>query len=190
MDAENLKSHHLIDQLRSWDWRAVLPQLRAAGSSLRVAAAEGLTDLDWRVRAGCAEYMDHFADDRCIERLILVLHDPKRVVRQLATHAVGCHHCKSAAISVDVVAPLIRRLDEDPSLKVRRHAAHMLLFQPPQRRITKRLHRLLREEEDPNLLRKAKTVLAYHERGFYAAGAAIVRARPDTGAAGKAGATS
>ena len=165
----------LIESLRCDRWRLVSRRMGELGIRVREVAYRGLADLDWRVRAGCADYMDHFADDRCIERLILVLHDPKRVVRHLATHAVGCHGCKPAPLTIDVVAPLIRRLDEDHSLKVRRMAALMLLFQPPERRITKRLHRLLREETDPRLHKHAGMALFFHQQGLFLDGNGTVR---------------
>ena len=140
-------------------WRAQLA-LMELGFDARDAAYDGLSSLDWRIRAGCAGYMDHFADDRCVERVILCMSDPKRKVRWNATHAVGCHRCKPSPISIDVVRPLLTRLDEDKSIRVRRMAAQMLLFQPRERRIVKRFHRLLREEQDEKLRKFALWGLA------------------------------
>ncbi len=190
MDAETLRfaeslqrvsdPEALIESLRDPRWRLVSRRMNEVGIGVRAAAYRGLGDLDWRVRAGCADYMDHFADDRCALRLILTLHDPKRIVRQLATHAVGCHGCKPAPLTLDVVAPLIRRLDEDRSLKVRRQAALMLLFQPPERRITRRVHRLLREETDRRLHKHAGMALFFHRQGLYLDGRGAVRGKEET----------
>src|SRR5438874_1153451 len=115
---------HYVQRLGDEDWRirdaaiAMLSERSVIG-----ALSDGLSHSHWKVRAWCAELMDHFGDDRCVEPLSRALRDPVARVRSAAVHAISCQRCKGLPLKTDVVAHLVDRALNDPSIRVRRKAA-------------------------------------------------------------------
>src|SRR5262245_15009920 len=59
-----------IERLGAREWpvrERAAAALRQAGGEAVEALVEGMAHPDWRVRRGCADLMDHLADDRCVE---------------------------------------------------------------------------------------------------------------------------
>ena len=83
-DVELLGAQDLAVRARAFD------SLTAAGPASVDALIAGARHANWRVRRGCADLMDHLADDRCAEALVRLLHDPVAAVRLIAIHALGC----------------------------------------------------------------------------------------------------
>lgn len=69
--------------------RGVCRAIGAGGEAIEALIA-GTDHPNWRVRRGCADLMDHLADDRCAPSLLRLLRDPVEAVRRLALHALGC----------------------------------------------------------------------------------------------------
>ncbi|MGH2371270.1 MAG: HEAT repeat domain-containing protein [Chloroflexota bacterium] len=139
--------------VRSWRVIAAATNaLTAAGTAGVAAAIEGLSHPNPRVRRGAAGFMDHHADDSCVEKLIeLALHDPVPYVRRVAVHAVQCQRCKPAPLTKDVVPMLVRVARDDPNTRVRTEAIYALGQQRPDARIVETLTAMLREETHPGL---------------------------------------
>ncbi len=154
----------LVEQLADpEDWREAFAALEVAGADALPDVCNGLRHTNEDVRYRCAKFMDHHADDAAIGRLVLALYDPKRKVRWMATHALGCQRCKPAPLTVDVVPLLIEKAREDKSVKVRRMAMTGLLLQPPERRIARFFRRLLRDEADPKIRQRCERGLVEWE---------------------------
>lgn len=148
---------------QDWETRSnAANALRERGAEALSALIEGMAHPNWRVRHGCADLMDHLADNRCTEPLLRLLHDPIESVRRLALHALGCQRCKVCPLDVDVVTHLIECALHDSSIRVRRVAVHMLGCQPPDSRARNTLQTLLEHETDAKLLSRARWSLAQH----------------------------
>jgi HEAT repeat protein len=137
-------------------------RLRAYGDFALDALIAGMSHPNWRVRHGCADLMDHLADQRCTQPLVRLLNDPVESVRRLALHALGCQRCKACPLDADVVSHLIERIQRDSSIRVRRVAVHMLGCQPADARARKLLESLLQNETDTKLLARARWSLTRH----------------------------
>lgn len=138
------------------------------------ALIAGLEHASPRVRYNCAGAIDHLGDDRCVEPLRRLLNDPVPRVRRMALHSLACDACKLAPLQsgADIVALLVERALEDPSINVRRHAAGGLArYSDP--RAASALQTLVARETDPALLRIARRGLANR-----AVSAQMVRALP------------
>lgn len=127
------------------------------------AAIEGLSHPDWQVRRWCAAFMDHNSNDAALERLRLTLNDAKAKVRLRAVHSISCEPCKPGQQIADPVPLLLKRLKEDPALRVRRHTVCMLAQRVPDHRIARAFKRSLSVEVDPRLVRLLRWGLALHK---------------------------
>ena len=145
----------LVEQLGHADpaeRERALRELHIAGDSAVPAVLLGLSNADWRVRRGCAMFVDHHPDPGLMDRLRLTLHDPKAKVRKWAVHSLACDPCKPGGNPVDPVPAAVRALD-DRSLRVRRTAAWSLAAQSPERRSVRALRRALDSETDEKVLK-------------------------------------
>jgi HEAT repeat protein len=156
----------LVEQLGASDWEtrnAAFLKLSELGSSVVEALIAGTNHPNWRVRRGCADLMDHLADDRCTESLLRLLRDPVEAVRRLAIHALGCQGCKVCPLKGDTVAPLVECAMADSSIRVRRVAVHLLGCQPPDSRIHNALETILENDTDTKIRSRAQwAVSKYH----------------------------
>jgi HEAT repeat protein len=150
------------DRTRRWEPVAAL---QAAGDGALEAIREGMSHPDWRVRRGCAVFVDHNPDPLLMERLLLLLRDPKAKVRMWAVHSLSCEPCKPGGNPVDAVPSLIHALGEDKAIRVRRMAAAMLAQQAPEPRSVEALRRALAVETDTRLRRLARWGLSRMEPG-------------------------
>lgn len=147
----------------SWQTRqSAFIALQEQGQSALGALIEGTAHPNWRVRRGCADLMDHLADNRCVTPLLRLLTDPVVAVRRLALHALSCQDCKVCPLQVDVIALLIDRAVYDESIRVRRAAVHQLGCQPADIRARTVLEQILITEKDPKLLFSAEWALTKH----------------------------
>lgn len=112
-----------------------------------------------RVRAYCADFMDHLGDDRCVEPLLTLTYDPVPKVRRAALHSLLCDGCKPAPLNVNLVSRLIELVLNEENMKVRSQAAYGLGLQPYDERVQPVLEPLLAELE-------AKEPLTKPERAF------------------------
>lgn len=154
-----------VEQLGAEDWQTrshAFMLLQQQERDAVEALIEGTQHPNWRVRRGCADLMDHLADQRCVESLLRLLNDPIEAVRRLALHALGCQGCKACPLDVDIVAALVRLALTDRSIRVRRVAVHQLGCQPLDPRATEALETLLGRETDAGLLSRARWALAQH----------------------------
>ncbi len=94
--------------------------------AVMAAMLDGLSHPRWKVRRTCADYMDHWGDQRCVEPLLLALKDPKEHVRRLALHSLSCQQCKAHRLEGDWVPHLIEMATHDRSARVRRIATGTL----------------------------------------------------------------
>ena len=133
-------------------WDALL-ELRAAGDAAIPAVFDGMSHPDWQIRRGCAIYVDHEPDPQLMQRLVLLLNDPKAKVRMWAVHSIGCEPCKPGGNPLDAVPLLIRAMLEDKAPRVRRMAVLMLMQQAPERRIVRAYRRALARETDAKAIR-------------------------------------
>jgi HEAT repeat protein len=90
------------------------------------AMLAGLSHPRWKVRRTCADFMDHFGDQRCVEHLLRALKDPKENVRRLALHSLSCQTCKTCPLNGDFVPPLAEMAQSDRSARARRIATATL----------------------------------------------------------------
>jgi HEAT repeat protein len=134
-------------------WRVISAAQKAlaeAGDAGIAAAIEGLSHPNPRVRMGAAAFMDHHADDSCVEKLLdLILHDPVPYVRRVALHALECQKCKPKPLTKDVTEVLLQVARKDPSPRVRYFALYGLGQQRHDPRIVEALSTALREEPNP-----------------------------------------
>jgi HEAT repeat protein len=124
-DPQELVARLGIKSERDAAWR----QLLKIGLPARDAVLEGLRHANWEIRRWCAIWLDHYADAESLHALVPLLHDPKSKVRMFALHSLACDRCKDGENPIDVVPLLIERIQQDESIRVRRHAVTMLGFQ-------------------------------------------------------------
>jgi nitrite reductase/ring-hydroxylating ferredoxin subunit len=149
------QARELVERLRDPDWGCRLQELASLGGN-------------WRVRRGCAAFLDHHGKPGLLPELIPLLDDPKSDVRFWAVHALGCDRCKDeACLPIDPVPHLIRRLEQDESIRVRRQALTTLVWtRPGDRRILQICESLLAGESDRRMrLHAAYGVLKVRELG-------------------------
>lgn len=126
--------------------------LIALGEEAIPALRDGLRDDDWQIRRWCAICLDRVADGDALRDLVGLLDDPKAAVRLWAVHSLACDHCKQdVECPVDTVPLLIRRIEEDPSMRVRRMAVIMLGSELLDRRARPVFEKILVEESDQKL---------------------------------------
>ena len=163
---EDLEQHMLL--LAAHDWqvrRAAQDALIAAGSDGLSAVMQGLAHPEPPVRRGCLDFLDHHADDLCVDDLRRVaLHDPIPRVRRFAVHALGCVRCKTGPLNIDLIeflAMVAGRRNEN--VKVRREAIYALSLQPQNSRAIPVLRLVLEQESDQELRKAAHRVLRLHD---------------------------
>ena len=154
--------------VRAWRViRAAEEALTAAGPAGIAAALEGLSHPNPRVRRGAASFMDHHADDGCVDKLAqLALHDPVPYVRRVAVHALTCQRCKPAPLTRDVVPLLLRVAQEDLNSKVRGEALWGLCGQAPDDGLIAPLSAILREASHPRVRGLAHAALKRHSPAY------------------------
>lgn len=169
-----------VELLGSDDYRIVGAAhdcLVAAGHGGMEAVLQGLSHVNPRVRRGCADFLDHNGDDRCVLALSEALHDPVPYVRRQAVHSLSCQRCKASPLQVDAVAQLIAAAQSDSSIRVRREAVSGLSMQPRDVRVIPVLQALLRQETDRMLRKLAHHALKRHDPTYREAVAAAARER-------------
>ena len=166
---EDLEQHVLL--LASRDRSVSVPARDAlieAGSPGLAAVLRGLDHPQARVRRRCLDFLDHHADDVCMEDLQrLALHDPVPQIRRFAVHAFGCVRCKTKPLGADAVeflALVAGRVGEH--VMVRREAIYALSLQAPSPRAVPVLRSVLEQESDRELRRAAHRVLRLHDPEF------------------------
>ena len=177
---ERLRLAQQVEALGSRDWRVRLDAERAleqAGAAGLDAVVEGLADPNPAVRRGCAAFMDHHADDRCVPRLFELVNDPVPSVRREAVHALACQRCKPMPLAVDALPLLAERALNDPSKRVRLMAVAGILLHPPDARAITPLQTMLRQETDRQVWRHAHRALRLHDPAYRAATDAQARTR-------------
>ncbi|MEE9253307.1 MAG: HEAT repeat domain-containing protein, partial [Pseudomonadales bacterium] len=149
----------LVEALANNRW-ADIKKLMDIGEAALPAVKYGMGHPDWRVRRGCAFVVDHVWDVDALERLTLLARDPKKKVRNMAVHALGCDRCKGGVNPIDAVPHLAHAALTDESVRVRRTGTLMLALQSPEKRIARILRKIAAKETDPKALRHAKFGLA------------------------------
>lgn len=154
--------------LASHDWRArraASNALTAAGSSGLAAVLRGLDHADPPVRRGCFDFLDHHANELCIDDLRrLALTDPVPQVRRFAVHALSCVRCKTRPLEGDVVEFLSSVIaSSGETVKVRREAIYALSHYPRDARAVPALKLVLDQESDRDLRKAAHRVLRLHD---------------------------
>ena len=163
---DDLEQQVLLLAARDWQVRrATGDALNAAGSNGLSAVIQGLAHPEPPVRRGCLHFLDHHADDLCIDDLRRVaLHDPVPHVRRFAVHALGCVRCKTRPLDIDLIeflAMIVARRNEN--VKVRREAIYALSLQPQNSRAIPALRLVLEQESDQELQKAAHRVLRLHD---------------------------
>ena len=142
------EARQLVDRLAESQWHLPLRELTRLGRAALPAVREGLRHGDWRVRRGCAVFLDHYADPESLPDLIPLLHDPKSLVRMWAVHSLGCDRCKEDDCPpIDIVPHLIERFEQDESIRVRRAVVVVLAWARPPEAATARLFQAALEHE-------------------------------------------
>ena len=163
---DDLEQQVLLLAVRDWQVRgAARDALIAAGSDGLSAVLQGLAHPEPPVRRGCLDFLDHHADDLCVDDLRrIALHDPVPHVRRFAVHALGCVRCKTRPLEMDLVeflAMVAGRQNEN--VKVRREAIYALSFQPQNSRAIPVLRLVLEQDSDQELRKAAHRVLRLHD---------------------------
>jgi HEAT repeat protein len=157
------------------DREAARLALHRAGLKAVPQLLGALVDPYWRVRRACLRVLDHQPLTREIaERLIAMLEDPHRKVRDAALHTLACEGCKPEACEADlpdIVGVVIERALNDSSATVRRHAVGALVHPAASSkpRVREAIEQVFREETNPRVLRIARFALPLEERKTYLA---------------------
>jgi hypothetical protein len=138
--------------------RAVVQvQLESLGKAGVDAAIAGLSDPDPRVRYGAADFMDHHADEDCVEKLRdMALNDPLPFVRDMALHALGCQRCKPEPLAVDTLDIMILRARTEESWKKRRGAVWSLSQRNKDPGVKETLLDIAEHDPDPRVAQAAR----------------------------------
>ena len=136
---------------------AVQIQLESLGKAGVNAAIAGLSDPDPRVRYGAADFMDHHADEDCVQKLRdMALNDPVEYVRDMALHALGCQRCKPEPLAVDTLDIEILRAKTHESWKRRRGAVWTLSQRNMDPGVKETLQYLVDHDPDPRVVQAAR----------------------------------
>jgi hypothetical protein len=136
---------------------AVEVRLETLGKAGVDAAIAGLSDPDPRVRCGAADFMDHHADEDCVEKLRdMALHDPVPYVRDMALHALGCQRCKPAPLAVDTLDIILLRARTEERWKKRRGAVWSLGQRNTDPGVKETLEYLATHDPDPRVADAAR----------------------------------
>lgn len=149
-----------------------LVALQALGAAALPAIRAGLEHENWHVRHWCAICLDRHGDasGEALESLLPLLHDPASKVRLWAVHSLSCDHCKPYQNPIDAVPLLVERLENDPSLRVRKMAAAMLALMPPDPRALPALEQALAREHDRKIRLHLDRALGRHRQAEASAG--------------------
>lgn len=139
--------------------REAFKALERQGQVILDAAIEGLNHPNPKIRADCADLMDHLADDRCIEPLMEATQDPVPRVRRRAVHSLNCDRCKPSPLSADLVPLLIDIVVNDDNAKVRHEAAYGLAVRSPDKRMLSALETVANKLTAKESLSKPERVL-------------------------------
>jgi HEAT repeat protein len=165
-----LDLQQLVELLGSRDWQVVAATwevLAAAGDQGLGAVVAGLSHAEARVRRGCADFLDHYGTDACVDALRhTALHDPVASVRRAAVHALLCQRCKPCPLTSDLTDFLVQVALEDSSARVRGEAVGGLGAQPRDPRAVAALKQILQHESNPDLLRGAHYALAHQDPAY------------------------
>ncbi len=136
---------------------AVQIELESFGKAGVDAAIKGLSDPDPRVRCGAADFMDHHADEDCIEKLRdMALNDPVPYVRDMALHALGCQRCKPEPLAVDTLDIVILRAKTEESWKKRRGGVWTLAQRNMDPGVKEALQYIADHDPDPRVVEAAR----------------------------------
>jgi HEAT repeat protein len=143
----------LRERFRERDWAPRVGELAAVGKSALPAVVEGLKHGNWRVRRGCAAFLDHHGTPELLPALVPLLDDPKSDVRFWAVHALGCDRRKEGeCLPFDPIPHLIDRLERDESIRVRRQALTTLVWsRPPDPRVLAACEAVLASVDDARM---------------------------------------
>lgn len=155
-ETAEVEARTLVEQLgvgaaRGGAWK----RLNELGPGARDAVFEGLGHGSWEVRRWCAIWFDRNPDPEALEAMKPLLRDPKSQVRMFALHTLACDRCKAGEGTSDVVPLLIERIQQDESIRVRRHAVMMLAFQHAHADLEGFFKQLLDTETDAKLHKHA-----------------------------------
>jgi len=172
-DQTELDLQQLVELLGSRDWRLVATvqqTLAGAGEPGIGAVVAGLSHAQVRVRRGCADFLDHYGTDACVDALRgAALYDPVASVRRAAVHALLCQRCKPCPLTTDLTDFLIQVALEDSSARVRGAAVWGLATHPRDQRAIAALKHILRQESNPGLLLGAHQALAHQDPAYHEA---------------------
>ena len=156
----------IVARLDGVDFYAHVMALAGAGAGVLPAVQAGMGHSNWRIRRGCAAVLGYIGDAESLQRLVLLTRDPKKKVRKMAVLSLGLGRLlrKDGATQIDAVPHLAYNALHDPSVRVRRVAVLALLLQPPARRVTRILRKVLATENDGKALRVAEWGLKQHEK--------------------------
>ena len=162
---------HQVLLLASRDWevrRAARDALIEAGSPGLSAVLRGLDHAEPRVRKRCLDFLDHHADELCIDDLRrLALDDPVPQVRRFAVHALSCIRCKTRPLETDLIEFLTSiAVRTDENVKVRREAIIQLNHQAQNPQAIAALKLILEQESDRELQKAAHRVLRLHDPAY------------------------
>jgi hypothetical protein len=136
---------------------AVQGALESLGKAGVDAAIVGLSDPDPRVRYGAADFMDHHADEDCVDKLRdMALNDPVPSVRDVALHALGCQRCKPEPLAVDTLDIMILRARTEERWKVRRGAVWNLAQRNTDPGVRETLLEIAERDPDPRVADAAR----------------------------------
>jgi HEAT repeat protein len=98
---------------------------RAPLADLQTAA---LLHPDPRIRRDHLFFLDHYANDVSTTTFAEALRDPVDFVRNAALHSIACEGCRTTQLCTrDVVACIVRIVEDDPSPDLRTKAISVLL---------------------------------------------------------------
>lgn len=164
---QNLSAQDLVEL---FDCGNFFTELAASGLLLEQGKAtgmevvlKGLEHPRWKVRRTCADFLDHWGDQRCIAPLTRLLRDPKENVRRLALHSLLCQQCKECPLEGDFSGPVVECALHDRSLRVRRIAVGALGGLPPDARIRETLQIITEKETDSVLVSRARHSLSLQQ---------------------------
>jgi HEAT repeat protein len=176
-----LDLQQLVELLGSRDWRVVATvqeALAGVGEHGVGAVVAGLSHAEVRVRRGCADFLDHYGTDACVDALRhAALHDPVASVRRAAVHALLCQRCKPCPLTTDLTEFLIQVALEDSNARVRGEAVWGLGTHPRDQRAIAALKHILRQDSNPGLLRGAHQALAHQDPAYHEAVSLHARVR-------------
>ena len=130
------------------------------------AAIAGLSDPDPRVRYGAADFMDHHADEDCVEKLRdMALNDPVPYVRDMAFHALGCQRCKPEPLAVDTLDITILRAKTEESWKKRRGNVWSLAQRNMDPGVKEALQEIADHDPDPRVADAARSAIGRKRPG-------------------------